>query len=417
LNIQEKPKDNNKTSSQEPTSSQPTAPATPKRTLSDRSPQLSPTHHLNRPTSKPKLHNLQYLMNPTPNTNFGPATHPSLSASALVVNQPLDFGLPSNVPEWFQPIQTMIFKRFAHIESLIQENQQLRNALDAANQRIKALEANQFPLPTSTTLPAPTTPKSSGSDASKYAATTPQTTPTTPSPKASPVSFASVAAKNKDTKSKTTKTMPHKQKAVISRHKIQVIARSFTLVSETAGYQYIYLPRRYREPISNIRTKLRSLSIDNARILDVFYPTRRVVGLLLHNDYIPIVLDILTKAGITPLSDFNPRDEAHLCDPKHAQLPPADRTAMITTIHTTHLLRTLKRIRPDVRPAVLRAFIECNWLTATQYDDYINELATNNNSQPPTLVDTEMSDIPTESLSTLAPPSPTGDGQPAEDQL
>jgi hypothetical protein len=77
----------------------------------------------------------------------------------------------------------------------------------------------------------------------------------------------------------------------------------------------------------------------------------------------------------------------------------------------------LKRIRPDVRPAVLRAFIECNWLTATQYDDYINELATNNNSQPPTLVDTEMSDIPTESLSTLAPPSPTGDGQPAEDQL
>ncbi|PHZ15673.1 uncharacterized protein RHIMIDRAFT_248803 [Rhizopus microsporus ATCC 52813] len=319
-------------------------------------------------------------MNPTPNTDFGPVTHPSFSANALVVNQPLDFGLPSNVPEWFQPIQATIFNRFAHIESLIQENQQLRTALDAANQRIKALEANQFPLPTSTTPPAPTTPKSSDSSASKYATTTPPTASTNSLPKASPVSFASVAAKNKDTKPKITKTMSHKQKSMISRHKIQVIARSFTPVSETAGYQYIYLPRRYREPISSIRTKLRSLRIDNARILDVFYPTRRVVGLLLHNDYVPTVLDILTKAGIIPLSDFNPRDEARLCDPKHAQLPPAERTAMITTIHTTHLLRTLKRIRSDVRPAVLRAFIECNWLTATQYDDYINELAASNNS-------------------------------------
>lgn len=421
LNIQEEPKDNNKTSNQEPTSSQSTAPATPKRTLSDRSPQLSPVDHLNRPTSKPKLHNLQYLMNPTPNTNFGPVAQPSYSPSTLVVNQSLDFGLPSNVPEWFQPIQTMIFNRFAHIESLIQENQQLRTALEAANQRIKALEASQFPLLTPAILPTSTSPKFTDSNASKYATTTPQTAPTTAptaaSTTASPISFASVAAKNKDIKSKTTKTMPHKQKPIVSRHKIQMIARSFTPVSETAGYQYIYLPRRYREPISNIRTKLRSLRIDNTRILDVFYPTRRVVGLLLHNDYIPTVTNILTKAGIAQLSDFNPRDETNLCDPKHAQLTPDDRAAMISNIHTTHLLRTLIRIRSEVRPAVLRAFIDCNWLTATQYADYANELAANNNSQPSAHVDTEMSDITTAPPTTIAPPSPTGDGQPAKDQL
>ncbi|CEJ04697.1 hypothetical protein RMCBS344292_18652 [Rhizopus microsporus] len=132
---------------------------------------------------------------------------------------------------------------------------------------------------------------------------------------------------------------------------------------------------------------------------------------------IPTVTSILTKAGIAQLSDFNPRDEANLCDSKHAQLPPDGRTAMITSIHTIYPLRTLKRIRSEVRPAVLRAFIECNWLTATQYADYINELAANNNSQPSALVNTEMSDIPTAPSSTLALPSPTGDGQPAEGQL
>ncbi|RCH94145.1 hypothetical protein CU097_014136, partial [Rhizopus azygosporus] len=119
-----------------------------------------------------------------------------------------------------------------------------------------------------------------------------------------------------------------------------------------------HLPRRYCEPISSIRTKIRSLRIDNPCILDVFYPTRCVVGILFHNNYIPTVLDILTKAGITLLSDFNPRDEANLCDPKHAQLPPDGRAAMVTTIHTTHLFRTLKHMRSDVYSAILRAFIE-----------------------------------------------------------
>ncbi|CEJ05527.1 hypothetical protein RMCBS344292_19466 [Rhizopus microsporus] len=90
---------------------------------------------------------------------------------------------------------------------------------------------------------------------------------------------------------------------------------------------------------------------------------------------------------------------------------------MISNIHTTHLLRTLIRIRSEVRPAVLRAFIDCNWLTATQYADYANELAANNNSQPSAHVDTEMSDITTAPPTTIAPPSPTGDGQPAKDQL
>ncbi|KAL4213396.1 hypothetical protein AB4K20DRAFT_1356281 [Rhizopus microsporus] len=121
---------------------------------------------------------------------------------------------------------------------------------------------------------------------------------------------------------------------------------------------YKHLPRRYCEPISSIRTKIRSLRIDNPCILDVFYPTRCVVGILFHNNYIPTVLDILTKAGITLLSDFNPRDEANLCDPKHAQLPPDGRAAMVTTIHTTHLFRTLKHMRSDVYSAILRAFIE-----------------------------------------------------------
>ncbi|KAI9365887.1 hypothetical protein BD770DRAFT_294893, partial [Pilaira anomala] len=68
----------------------------------------------------------------------------------------------------------------------------------------------------------------------------------------------------------------------------------------------IHLNLKYRDKASAVRTKLRALGIDNGRILDLHFPTRGVVSILIHSDYLPTLTSILEKHELNPLTDFNP---------------------------------------------------------------------------------------------------------------
>ncbi|KAG1189687.1 hypothetical protein G6F70_009438 [Rhizopus microsporus] len=65
----------------------------------------------------------------------------------------------------------------------------------------------------------------------------------------------------------------------------ETAARFLQPPSENQGFQYIYIPTKARVPIGQLRSRLRQLDINNSRILDIHYPTRNVVALLVHNDY------------------------------------------------------------------------------------------------------------------------------------
>ncbi|KAG0883656.1 hypothetical protein G6F34_013436 [Rhizopus arrhizus] len=125
--IQEETTTHSKISNQEPISSS-SSTASTKRTLSDRSPQLQPLDQVSRPNRKLKSHNIDFIMNPNATLDFGPTQQPTHQSPVLTVDQPLDFGLPSSVPDWFRPFQA----RLLHVESLVQENQCLREELKAA---------------------------------------------------------------------------------------------------------------------------------------------------------------------------------------------------------------------------------------------------------------------------------------------
>ncbi|KAG1487979.1 hypothetical protein G6F53_013655 [Rhizopus delemar] len=66
----------------------------------------------------------------------------------------------------------------------------------------------------------------------------------------------------------------------------EAAARLLQPPSENQGFQYVYLPTKARVPIGQIRTRLRKLDIQNTRILDIHYPDRNIVALLVHNDYV-----------------------------------------------------------------------------------------------------------------------------------
>ncbi|KAG1435718.1 hypothetical protein G6F56_013863 [Rhizopus delemar] len=120
---------------------------------------------------------------------------------------------------------------------------------------------------------------------------------------------------------------------------MQAVHRTFQPVAESHDYKYLYFPSRYREPISSLRAKLQKLKINNARVLDVHYPDRQVVALLLHSDYIADVTAAFAVAKIEPLANFNPLDPALLRDPKLSGLTATERVAKCSEVHQARLKR------------------------------------------------------------------------------
>ncbi|KAI8991163.1 hypothetical protein BDF20DRAFT_796880, partial [Mycotypha africana] len=82
--------------------------------------------------------------------------------------------------------------------------------------------------------------------------------------------------------------------------------RLFQPESTNPGYQYIYLPCRARQNLSTMRSKLAGVQINPSRVMDIQYPAKNTVSLLVHNDYAPIVKQRLNKAKISILEDFDP---------------------------------------------------------------------------------------------------------------
>ncbi|KAG1480101.1 hypothetical protein G6F46_014541 [Rhizopus delemar] len=62
----------------------------------------------------------------------------------------------------------------------------------------------------------------------------------------------------------------------------------------------------------DVRSRLAVLGIDPYRILDITFPARSIVGLLVHAQYNDTLTAKLTKAKIPIHQDFEPRDPAHL---------------------------------------------------------------------------------------------------------
>ncbi|ORE00714.1 hypothetical protein BCV72DRAFT_326047 [Rhizopus microsporus var. microsporus] len=356
-------------------------------------------------------------MNPTTAFDFGPTQQPVQQSSMLTMDQPLDFGLPASVPDWFRPFQA----RLLHVESLVQENQRLREELNTAQARIAELEASQTQQPQQ-----PQQPKLHvGTEASKWKSTsaTPTAKPNPPpQPATIPAPYKAAALKGKKTAPPAPKPSTTRPRKVLSTRQLQVVARTFTPVSGTHGYQYIYLPCRFREPITSARGKLAKLRLENSRILHLYYPTSRVVAILVHNDYVEYTLTTLKKAGIKPLEEFNPRDATHLRDSKFADLTNHERHLKMYEIHTASLLRALDRVRVEVRPSVARSFLNKSWITQEQYQGLLSK------SRPPrqastkvnaSFLDVTMDEVPPQDSipPTQDQPSPTGAGEPAEELL
>ena len=146
------------------------------------------------------------------------------------------------------------------------------------------------------------------------------------------------------------------------QRRIAAAARAFQLPSETHGFQYIYVPSRARQPTGQIRSNLRRFGVDNSRVLDIQYPSRQTIGLLVHNDYVSTLTEKLKSININTIN-FDPLDPKNINDPKLKDVPTEQKQQLAKELHYKRAQRSIQFIRAPIKFAVARTFHTYGWIT------------------------------------------------------
>lgn len=156
-----------------------------------------------------------------------------------------------------------------------------------------------------------------------------------------------------------------------STRKVAAAARVFSEpdTSSLKGFEYIYIPRSRRLSYRETRAKLRTLGIDTYRIIDISFPARSTVGLLIHIQYRQELLDTLAQAKIKPIKDFDPTDPKHLADPKYKDYTDSDRITAAMVINRDRCVRALLRMPHYLAVNVSKIFGQAGYLD----DDTISD--------------------------------------------
>ena len=124
----------------------------------------------------------------------------------------------------------------------------------------------------------------------------------------------------------------------------------------------MYLPRKRKFTRTEIRVHLRRLGIDPSRILDISFPARSCVGLLVHAQYVPDLVSALNSAKVSLLQDFEPLDPVHLGNSIYKDDSVTVRTQKMASIHFDRCVDTLKHIRPHLVLPVGSMFVAKGWI-------------------------------------------------------
>ena len=158
--------------------------------------------------------------------------------------------------------------------------------------------------------------------------------------------------------------VPNVSRQAPSARKFAAASRAFSLADPAAakGFDYVYLPRKRKFTRTEIRVHLRRLGIDPSRILDISFPARSCVGLLVHAQCVPDLVSALNPAKVSLLQDFEPLDPVHLGNSIYKDDSVTVRTQKMASIHFDRCVDTLKHIRPHLVLPVGSMFVAKGWI-------------------------------------------------------
>jgi hypothetical protein len=249
--------------------------------------------------------------------------------------------------------------------SLQKQISQLSSQLADAQREIQAMKNllnNQAPQPElPMQIPNTTTPTlPPWKDFEKPTAATSPTTTTDPLP-----------AWHDPAKLSTIKTplpkLIHNRRA----RKVESAARFFQPPSPNQGFTFTYFHLKTRIPIGKLRTKLKTLGINNGRILDIHYPSTNTVAFLVHIDFVLELKQHLANYKVFADNDFNPYEGEYLKDPRYNNLSKEDRDTEAIRIHQTRCFTTILKLKQPVQHAVANFFLQDGDISEDLWDEYV----------------------------------------------
>jgi hypothetical protein len=144
----------------------------------------------------------------------------------------------------------------------------------------------------------------------------------------------------------------------------EAISRGFNQVSGPQGYTYVYINRSRRFNRTEVRKNLGLLGVETSRILDVTFPARGIIGLLVHIQFEPVLKAAFAAAKVATIDGFDPTSPDNLADPKYAQQTRDARVVIAMSLHRNRCLRTLEFLRQKQKPVVpvAREFLAAGWI-------------------------------------------------------
>jgi len=215
--------------------------------------------------------------------------------------------------------------------------------------------------PTSAPLPNHEFPPIYGSGASIHAPKIGSPTPVSGNNQR--LSYKAVASKNV------------KPRRPTSDNAKKAAARAFTKVSATQGFKFLYVHTRGKTPRNIVRSRLRKMGVNPARIIDIHYPDNQVMSLLIHNDYESELLSVFSNYDVTTIEDFNPVDPSILHDPDFKDWDEKILASKAEELFSKRLISTVLRVTPvSLQVALSRSFFESKWLTEAQYSALLTHI-------------------------------------------
>lgn len=132
-----------------------------------------------------------------------------------------------------------------------------------------------------------------------------------------------------------------------------------TTTSSKKGYAIIYLKSTHRSQHSETRKALAILGVPQGRIIDVHFPVRGVIGLLVHKAFEQQLKDILQKAKISIDTEFSPQSAESLLESQYKDLSLEKRKEKAEELFTERMLRTCARMpKTYLGAAIIRHFVQ-----------------------------------------------------------
>ncbi|KAF7720411.1 hypothetical protein EC973_009191, partial [Apophysomyces ossiformis] len=159
------------------------------------------------------------------------------------------------------------------------------------------------------------------------------------------LSYAKTVAKN------IAPQKPRKLKVTL-----ETIQRTLTAPSGPSQYTFVYLSCRHHLRHSQVRQFLGVLKVQQSRIIDIQFPARGTIALLVHTDYKNELIGLLTQNKVPVKPAFDPTNAEILGDPKLASGTITERTKLARKIYEDRMLRTCLRLPSHLGYSIMRAF-------------------------------------------------------------